>query len=246
MELTLLAAEVTVTARPAQPGEEFQVWEGDIAILDDFTSASTQALIPFQDVSITAAYSDLPTFDVIVTNGAGDGDYYAGAQVNINADPAPAGQQFAGWTGNVTFANASSANTSFTMPSSPVVVTATYSVSSGGTGTGLRGEYYNDPSNGAYPLEDPFTGSPVLTRTDGTVNFNWGNDSPGSQVSSNYFSVKWTGQVRAPVSGTYTFTVTGDDGVRLYLNGQLVIDGWRDQVPDFLLVHDYAYRWDVV
>ena len=208
--------EVTVTARPAQPGEEFQVWEGDVAILDDFTSASTQALIPFQDVTITAAYSDLPTFDVIVTNGAGDGDYYAGAQVNIYADPAPAGQQFAGWTGNVTFANASSANTSFTMPSSPVVVTATYSVSSGGTGTGLRGEYYNDPSNGAYPLEDPFTGSPVLTRTDGTVNFNWGDDSPGSQVSSNYFSVKWTGQVRAPVSGTYTFTVTGDDGVRLY------------------------------
>ncbi len=117
------------------------------------------------------------------------------------------------------------------MPSSPVVVTATYSVSSGGTGTGLRGEYYNDPSDGEYPLEDPFTGSPVLIRTDGTVDFNWGDNSPASQVSSDHFSVKWTGQVRAPVSGTYTFTVTGDDGVRLFLNGQLVIDGWTDQYP---------------
>jgi hypothetical protein len=153
------SSEVTVTADPPQPGEEFQVWEGDIAILDNFTSETTQALIPFQDV----------------------------------------------------------------------VVTATYSVSSGGSGTGLRGEYYNDPSNGAYPLEDPFAGSPVLTRTDSTVNFNWGDDSPGSQVGSDYFSVKWTGQVRAPLSGTYTFTVTGDDGVRLYLDGQLVIDGWADQ-----------------
>jgi hypothetical protein len=41
--------------------------------------------------------------------------------------------------------------------------------------------------------------------------------------------VKWTGQVKAPVSGSYTFTVTGDDGVRLFLNGTKVIDGWRDQ-----------------
>ena len=137
----------------------------------------------------------------MVTNGTGDGSYYAGAEVNINADPAPAGQQFAGWTGNVTFVNASSPTTSFTMPSSPVVVTATYSVSSGGTGTGLRGEYYNDPTDGAYPLGDPFTGSPVLTRTDATVDFDWGRNSPASQVSSDHFSVKWTGQVRAPSIG---------------------------------------------
>jgi hypothetical protein len=37
--------------------------------------------------------------------------------------------------------------------------------------------------------------------------------------------------VKAPVSGTYTFTVTGDDGVRLFLNGTKVIDGWRGQGP---------------
>ena len=225
-------SEVTVTADPPQAGERFQVWEGDIAILDDFTSESTQALIPFQDVTITATYTALPTFNVVVTNGTGDGSYYAGAQVNITANPAPAGQQFSGWTGNVTFSNASSPTTSFTMPSTPVVVTATYSVSTGGgTGTGLRGEYYNNPSNSAYPLEDPFSGSPVLTRTDGVVNFSWAQNSPASQVSSDNFSVKWTGQVRAPVSGSYTFTVTGDDGVRLFLNGQLVIDGWTDQYP---------------
>ena len=69
----------------------------------------------------------------------------------------------------------------------------------------------------------------MLTRTDATVDFDWGRGSPGSQVNSNYFSVKWTGQVKAPVSGTYTFTVTGDDGVRLFLNGVKVIDAWRDQ-----------------
>ena len=157
-----LGREVTVAADPPQPGKEFDDWEGDIAILDDFTNATTQALIISRDLNIRATYSDLPTFDVIVTNGTGDGSYYAGAQVNINADPPLAGQQFTGWTGNVTFDNASSSTTSFTMPSSPAVVTATYSVSSGGSGTGLRGEYYNDPNDGLYPLEDPFTGSPSL------------------------------------------------------------------------------------
>ena len=114
----------------------------------------------------------------MVTNGTGDGSYYAGEQVNIYADPAPAGQQFAGWTGNVTFANPSSTTTSFTMPSSPVVVTAIYTASAGGignvgTGTGLRAEYYNDSRDTAYPLADPFRGLPVLVRTDATVSFDW-------------------------------------------------------------------------
>jgi Fibronectin type III domain/Divergent InlB B-repeat domain len=53
--------EVTVTADPPQPGEKFEVWEGDKAILDDFTSASTQALIIARDLTITATYKPLPT-----------------------------------------------------------------------------------------------------------------------------------------------------------------------------------------
>jgi hypothetical protein len=78
-------------------------------------------------------------------------------------------------------------------------------------------------------LANPFAGSPVLTRTDPTLNFNWGSGSPGSPVTPNFFSVKWIGKVKAPVTGSYVFTVTGDDGVRLFLNGVKVIDGWKDQ-----------------
>ena len=69
----------------------------------------------------------------------------------------------------------------------------------------------------------------MLTRTDPTVDFNWGSGSPGSAVNPNFFSVKWTGKVKAPVNGSYVFTVVGDDGIRLFLNGVKVIDGWRDQ-----------------
>jgi PA14 domain len=44
-----------------------------------------------------------------------------------------------------------------------------------------------------------------------------------------FFSARWTGQVKAAVSGSYTFTVTVDDGVRLFINGTRVIDSWRNQ-----------------
>jgi hypothetical protein len=50
-------------------------------------------------------------------------------------------------------------------------------------------------------------------------------------AGADFFSAKWTGRVKAPISGVFTFTVTGDDGVRLFVNGAKVIDGWRDQGP---------------
>ena len=76
-------------------------------------------------VGIDTGSGGSASYAVTVTNGTGDGSYSAGATVSITADTPPAGQQFAGWTGNnVTFANASSSTTTFTMPSSAVTVTA--------------------------------------------------------------------------------------------------------------------------
>jgi hypothetical protein len=220
-------AQVPVSANDPMAGQQFAGWSGDKDILANFMSANTTAtIVRMQNLTITATYSDLPKYAVTVNNGTGDGSYWAGASVPIAADTAPSGQQFTGWTGNVTFASSSSPSTTFTMPASAVTVTATYSVM--GTGTGLLGQYYNDGGNASYPLASPFTGSPVLTRTDATVDFNWGVGSPGSPVNSDNFSVRWTGQVQAPVSGSYTFTVTSDDGARLLINGVKVIDAWTD------------------
>lgn len=170
------------------------------------------------------------TYVLTVNNGIGDGSYTAGTQVHVTSDVPPAGQAFAAWTGDTSIlAEPSSASTTANMPASNATIAATYQSSS--IGSGLRGQYYNDSSSTPYPLANPFAGSPVLTRTDGTVDFNWSSGSPGAPTTANFFSVKWTGQVKAPVSGTYVFTVTGDDGVRLFLNGVKVIDGWRDQGP---------------
>ena len=98
--------------------------------------------------------------------------------------------------------------------------------SSIGTGTGLTGSYYDSH----FP-DAPFAGNPTLTRIDPTVNFDWGGGSPDPLIGADHFTVRWTGSVQPQFSETYTFTTTTDDGVRLYVDGQLIIDQWVDQGP---------------
>ncbi len=73
--------------------------------------------------------------------------------------------------------------------------------------------------------------NPTLTRNDTTINFDWGTGSPDPSVGPDTFSVRWIGQVQPAYSETYTFYTTSDDGIRLWVNNQLVIDSWIDQSP---------------
>jgi hypothetical protein len=86
---------------------------------------------------------------------------------------------------------------------------------------GLDATYYDNVG---------FTGAEV-TRTDPTVDFNWGNGSPDPAIGVDTFSARWTGQVEAPVSGQYTFTTNSDDGVRLFVDGKQIVDNWTDHGP---------------
>jgi hypothetical protein len=72
------------------------------------------------------------------------------------------------------------------------------------------------------------SGNPVLSRTDSGINFDWGTDSPGDGVNADLFSARWTTNVYT-TSGNYTFTVTTDDGMRVWVDGNLIIDAWYDQ-----------------
>jgi beta-glucosidase len=67
------------------------------------------------------------------------------------------------------------------------------------------------------------------TRTDATVNFNWGSGAPMSGIPADYWSARWTGRVTAPTTGWYGFYLRGDDGMRLSVNNQLIIDKWYNQ-----------------
>ena len=106
--------------------------------------------------------------------------------------------------------------------SSPVAAATFLRNSALGNGTGLQGAYY---SNQAKTFNNP----PTLVRTDPTVNFNWASGSPDPSISVDTFTARWTGSVQALVGDTYTFYTTSDDGVRLWVNNQLLVDNWVDQ-----------------
>lgn len=72
---------------------------------------------------------------------------------------------------------------------------------------------------------------PALTRIDPNVDFQWGSGSPDPSIGANTFSVRWTGQIDIPSDDTWTFTLRIDDGARLWIDDQLVIDAWQDQAP---------------
>jgi hypothetical protein len=83
-----------------------------------------------------------------------------------------------------------------------------------------RAEYFNNRG---------LSGSPALVRCEGwPINQNWGTGGPGGGINNDDFSVRWTGQASFS-SGTYDFIAVTDDGMRVWMDNALIIDGWRDQ-----------------
>ena len=84
---------------------------------------------------------------------------------------------------------------------------------------GLKGEYFNNID---------FKGSPVLTRVDRTIDFDWAEDSPAKGIGNDNFSVRWSGKLIPPKTGKYDLRLLSDDGSRLYINNRLVVHNWGD------------------
>ncbi len=109
---------------------------------------------------------------------------------------------------------------------------------------GLWGEYFNNRH-----LE----GEPVFQRLDSMVDFKWGVGPPiflndtqkerneekdeDERLNQDNFSVRWTGFIQPPKTGPYSFVVATDDGIRVYLDDQLVIDNWWS--------HDVEYQYSI-
>ena len=81
---------------------------------------------------------------------------------------------------------------------------------------------------GEYFANSSLAGSPVMTRTDGVIDFQWRQGSPDPTVPADRFSVRWRRRWLFE-GGSYRFFAYSDDGVRLWVDGILVIDQWRDQ-----------------
>ena len=93
-------------------------------------------------------------------------------------------------------------------------------------GIGLLGEYYANPR---------FEGTPVRSRLDPHVVFNYGGGSPFSDIPVDGFSIVWTGRFVPKKSGMYRFLLKSDDGSRLYIDGKRLIDHWGS--------HAASERW---
>ena len=82
---------------------------------------------------------------------------------------------------------------------------------------------------GAYYPDSIVLDGTLIFRQDAAVDFDWGNASPLAGIGDDNISVRWQGRVQPLVTGSHVFTTTTDDGVRLRVNGALVIDEWNYQ-----------------
>ncbi len=85
-------------------------------------------------------------------------------------------------------------------------------------GEDWHGEYFNNRM---------LAGAPVLLRDDPEIRFDWGEGSPDASVSADNFSVRWTRSLDLK-GGTYRFHVRIYGGVRLFVDGQMVVNQWHD------------------
>ncbi len=114
---------------------------------------------------------------------------------------------------------------SFLTPEAGLSLTAVYEPIPRGTGSGLTGAYYDE-------VEHTFQGNPAFWRIDTVVNFNWGGGSAAPMlIGEDFYSIRWTGSVEAQFSEIYTFYIISDDGVRLWVDDELIIGRWVPQPP---------------
>ena len=87
---------------------------------------------------------------------------------------------------------------------------------------GVAASYYESEEAGEFTRL-------VVARVEPNIDFQWGGGSPDPAVPDNEFAARFTGTLVPPVSGDYRIRCTADDGVRLDLDGERVIDEWQDQ-----------------
>ena len=161
-----------------------------------------------------------------ITISPAQDSYPAGTRLELNAIPAD-GWEFIAWTGDVSTETASVTLSSllnrptYTMTiNEDSAITAIFRETNitDTSGIGLTASYYNT-INGT---------TPDLVRIDPTVRFKWSGASPDASIDNDTFYVVWEGWVEASYDGDFNFFTIADDGVRLWIGEQLIIDDWQD------------------
>ena len=89
-----------------------------------------------------------------------------------------------------------------------------------GDKNGLKAQFFNNME---------LKGEVVHERIDDKVNFTWLDHEPYAGGKKDTFSIKWTGKLTVPETGEYELGVEGDDGYRMFLDGEEIIESWKSQ-----------------
>jgi hypothetical protein len=149
----------------------------------------------------------------------------SGAEIYYTMDGSTPGLASTLYSGPFVLTNSASVNARTVLPGageSAVTNAVFYSSDFIGAGTGLTGDYYSGQLK-------TFTNPPTLVRIDPVINFDWSGAPPDISINPTNFTVMWSGEVQPQFNETYTFYTTTENGVRLWVNGALLIDQWFDQ-----------------
>lgn len=115
------------------------------------------------------------------------------------------------------------------VPGAGVPIPAENFIDSEGQPGGLTGEYFDSKN----------LTNKEMTRRDANIKFDWGNNKPADNVSADNFSARWSGHLKPSQEGEYTIISSADDGARLWINNELVIDKWEigNTKPHYTTLH---------
>lgn len=82
---------------------------------------------------------------------------------------------------------------------------------------GLNAEYFDNLN---------LSGNPKYKQVDEEINFDWGDSSPDNDIGKDKYSVRWTGYLKAPISGDVVLNIVIDDGTRVWFDDKQILEDW--------------------
>jgi hypothetical protein len=154
--------------------------------------------------------SGATSYKLDVSTSSGFGTYVSGYQ-NLDVGNVLSRTVSGLTSGTTYYYRVRASNSAGSSANSAVIAVTTGSGPANGNGPGLRGDYYNGMEFDSFNY----------TTNGENIDNDWGDNG-------DEYSVRWTGRVMPRYSENYTFITTSDDGVRLWVNGVLVIDNWTN------------------
>jgi hypothetical protein len=135
--------------------------------------------------------------------------------------PTQAGQRYAGAFVVSACATLEARAFSTGREASPVAVMSFATPLPPSDGTGLLATYFASPDLNGQSVQ----------RVDPVIDFGWPDGQPAPSIGPENFSARWVGELKAPYAADYAISTISDDGIRVWIDGRLVIDNWTDHSP---------------